>query len=246
MPSNLETPYPRPLSGAKVANPPSGLIPSRSVLQGSHVRLEPIDPARHSDDLYACSQGSRAADNIWTYLPYGPWMSQDALTTWLCSCAASHDPMFFAICPTDTDKASGMASYLNIVPGNGTIEIGHIWFAPHMQRTRAATETLFLLLDYAMGTLNYRRMEWKCNALNQRSRDAAHRLGFRFEGVFYNHIIVKGHNRDTVWFSILDDEWPEVRAIISNWLADKNFDDDGAARTSLSDAMRARGPSSRG
>ena len=165
---------------------------------------------------------------------------------WLAGCAASHDPIFYAIRPKSTGKAEGMCSYLNIEPANGSIEIGHIWFGPKLQRTRAATEALFLLLDHAMTELRYRRMEWKCNALNERSRNAAHRLGFRFEGVFYNHIIFKGQNRDTAWFSILDDEWPEVRERLSGWLNDQNFDASGKAISSLNDAMKDRTPSQRG
>ncbi|NNE25102.1 MAG: GNAT family N-acetyltransferase [Rhizobiales bacterium] len=225
---------------------PSGLIPSRSVLDGNVVTLEPIDPGRHGSQLYAAGHGSPEQDAIWDYMAYGPWTDEADMTSWLRGCAASHDPMFFAIRPKDGGKAVGMCSYLNIVPGNGSIEIGHIWFGPELQRTRAATEALFLLLDYAMTDLNYRRMEWKCNALNQRSRKAAHRLGFRFEGVFYNHLIFKGQNRDTAWFSILDDEWPEVRAHLQAWLSDGNFDDDGKPKTSLAEAMQDRTSSKRG
>lgn len=243
--SEIETPYPRPLSGAKVAQLPSGLMPSRIVLEGKVVTLEPIDPTRHGADLFAAGHGSPDADAIWDYLAYGPWADEAAMTSWLRGCAASHDPMFFAIRPKDGGKAVGMCSYLNIVPGNGSIEIGHIWFGPELQRTRAATECLFLLLDYAMTDLGYRRMEWKCNALNERSRHAAHRLGFRFEGVFYNHLIFKGMNRDTAWFSILDDEWPEVRGHLAAWLSDDNFDDDGKASASLVAAMQNRTPSKR-
>src|SRR6266481_2853814 len=126
---------------------------------------------------------------------------------------------------------------------DGVIEIGGIWFSPTLQRTRAATEALFLLLSYAMDELRYRRMQWRCNALNDKSRNAARRLGFRFEGIFYNHMVVKDRNRDTAWYSILDGEWPEVRSIIQGWLDDENFDPDGRARRSLSAMMTQRGPS---
>jgi len=128
---------------------------------------------------------------------------------------------------------------------NGVTEIGHIWFAPELQRTRAATETLFLMLCYAFDDLKYRRMQWRCNSLNQKSRGAAHRLGFRFEGIFYNHLIFKGKNRDTAWYSILDSEWQEVRAIIGNWLKLENFDDAGVPLTSLIDKMSQRTNSGR-
>jgi RimJ/RimL family protein N-acetyltransferase len=234
------------LSGARVTRPPSGLLPSRGVLTGPVVTLEPVDPARHAEGLHTVAQGSPEADMIWDYLPYGPWQTAADMTAWLKTCAASHDPLFYAIRLNGSGQLSGMLSFLNIVPVHGSIEIGHIWFAPHLQRTRGATEALFLVLDYAMGDLGYRRMEWKCNALNERSRAAARRLGFRFEGVFYNHLIVKGHNRDTAWYSILDDEWPEVRARLTAWLADDNFAADGRARTSLSADMHERTPSQRG
>ena len=134
---------------------------------------------------------------------------------------------------------------MDIHPKDGVIEIGGIWFAPDLQRTRAATEALFLLLSHAMHDLRYRRMQWRCNSLNMKSRNAARRLGFRLEGIFYNHMIVKGQSRDTAWYSILNDEWPEISVIIENWLAYDNFDAAGSARTSLSEIMRRRAPSSR-
>ena len=246
MSTELEVPYPRPLSGANVDQVPSGMIPARTVLEGQMVRLEPIDPEKHGADLFAAGHGSPEADAIWDYMAYGPWDSADSMKSWLRGCAASHDPIFFAIIPEATGKATGMCSFLSIVPANGVIEIGHIWFGPALQRSRAATEALFMLLDYAMSDFDYRRMEWKCNALNERSRNAAHRLGFRFEGVFYNHIVFKGKNRDTAWFSILDDEWPDVRSKLTAWLADDNFDSDGKALSSLNDAMQQRAPSQRG
>jgi RimJ/RimL family protein N-acetyltransferase len=126
------------------------------------------------------------------------------------------------------------------------IEIGHIWFGPELQCTTGATEALYLMIKYAMDDLGYRRMEWRCNALNQKSRDAARRLGFRHEGIFYNHLIFKGVNRDTAWYSILDDEWPEVRGIIEKWLKPANFDDNDKPLTSLALEMQNRTPSQRG
>jgi RimJ/RimL family protein N-acetyltransferase len=138
-----------------------------------------------------------------------------------------------------------MASYLDIHPLDGVIEIGSISFTPELQRTRAATEAL-LLLSYPMDDLGYRQMQWRCNSLNVKSRNAARRLGFRFEGIFYNHMLPKGRNRDTAWYSILDDEWPEVREVIKDWLSDYNFDAAGNARRSLSELMQNRSPSLRG
>jgi RimJ/RimL family protein N-acetyltransferase len=157
--------------------------------------------------------------------------------------AAAFDRVWFAMRPSSSGIASGMATYLDIRPLDGVIEIGGIWFEPALQRTRAATEALYLMLAHAMDGLGYRRMQWRCNSLNSKSRNAARRLGFRFEGVFYNHMIVKGHNRDTAWYSILDEEWPEVRELIKSWLDDANFDAAGNARRSLSEMMRRlRGP----
>jgi RimJ/RimL family protein N-acetyltransferase len=156
------------------------------------------------------------------------------------------DRVFYALRPLPGGTASGQASFMDIQPANGVIEIGYIWFAPALQRTRAATEAMFLMLDHAMSGLRYRRMQWRCNALNAKSRAAARRLGFRYEGIFYNHLIYKGLNRDTAWYSILDDEWPEVKQRLQDWLSPDNFDADGHAKRSLSEMMQSRLPSTRG
>ena len=147
--------------------------------------------------------------------------------------ARSSDPLFFAIVDPATGEAAGMASYLNIVPANGCIEIGHIWFAPPLQRTRAATEAIFLLMRHVFDDLRYRRLEWKCDALNAPSRRAAGRFGFTYEGTFRQHMIVKGRNRDTAWFALLDRDWPTVRAAFERWLAPGNFDPGGRQRSAL-------------
>jgi RimJ/RimL family protein N-acetyltransferase len=157
--------------------------------------------------------------------------------------AASFERVWFAMRPGGVGPVRGMATYLDIIPLDGVIEIGGILFAPELQRTRAATEARFLMLCYAMDELRYRRMQWRCNSLNAKSRAAARRLGFRFEGVFYNHMVFKGRNRDTAWYSILAEEWPEVRGIIADWLADDNFAADGQTRTSLSERMLHRATS---
>jgi RimJ/RimL family protein N-acetyltransferase len=242
----LEQLFPRPLSGQPVANPPNGLVPARSPLAGRHVRWEPLNAKLHAAELYGAGHGSAAALRIWDYLPYGPWPDEAAFLVWLRTQAASFERVWFVLRTLADEKVAGMATYLDIHPLDGVIEIGGIWFIPELQRTRAATEALFLLLTHAMDGLGYRRMQWRCNSLNAKSRNAARRLGFRFEGVFYNHMIVKGRNRDTAWYSILDDEWPEVRDIIQKWLGDDNFDAAGTARHSLFDLMRQRGPSRRG
>ena len=153
------------------------------------------------------------------------------------SAPARDDPLFFAIIEQASGKASGMASYLNIVPDMGCIEIGHIWFAPPLQKTRAATEAIFLMMRHVFDDLGYRRLEWKCNALNEASMRAARRFGFTYEGTFRQHMVVKGRNRDTAWFALLDREWPAVRAAFERWLAPENFDGQGRQRMSLTALM---------
>lgn len=241
----LEAPYPRPLSDAKVATLPPALVPARLPIRGRHVTLEPQDAKRHASELFEAGHAGEAAARIWDYMAYGPWPDLASYTQALRKQSASFDPIFYAIRSRETGKACGQASFLDIQPENGVIEIGHIWFAPELQRTRAATEALFLLLRHAMDELAYRRMQWRCNALNMKSRAAARRLGFRFEGIFYNHSIFKGMNRDTAWYSILDDEWPAVRGIVERWLGEANFGADGRQRTSLGEAMRDRAPGTR-
>jgi RimJ/RimL family protein N-acetyltransferase len=245
-PIDNERPFPRPLSGAKVGRLPSAQMPARSVLAGRFVTLEPLDAARHASDLFDASHGSADALRIWDYLPVGPWGSEPEYTKILRQQTARHEQIYYAVRRAEGGKACGQTSFLDIQPENGVIEIGSIWFGLTLRRTRSATEALYLMLRYAMDDLKYRRMQWRCNALNAASRAAARRLGFRFEGIFYNHMIFKGMNRDTAWYSILDDEWPDVRAILEQWLAPANFDQDGAARTSLAALIGQRGPSRRG
>ena len=241
-----ERPFPRPLSGAEVGRLPSALVPARTALTGRFVTLEPLDPAQHARDLFEASHGSVAALRIWDYLPVGPWGSETEYTKVLRQQTARHEQIYYAVRPAEGGKACGQTSFLDIGPENGVIEIGSIWFGLTLRRTRGATEALYLMLRYAMDDLKYRRMQWRCNALNAASRAAARRLGFRFEGIFYNHMIFKGRNRDTAWYSIIDDEWPEVRAILERWLAPSNFDQNGTAKTSLAAQMAQRGPSRRG
>ena len=241
-----ERPFQRPLSGAKVGHLPSALVPARTALVGRLVTLEPLDAARHAGDLFEASHGSAAALRIWDYLPVGPWGSQAEYTTVLRQQTARHEQVYYAVRPAEGGKACGQTSFLDIQPENGVIEIGSIWFGLTLRRTRSATEALYLMLRYAMDDLGYRRMQWRCNALNSASRAAARRLGFRFEGIFYNHMIFKGKNRDTAWYSILDDEWPEIRVILEQWLAPSNFAQDGVAKTSLTALMGQRGASRRG
>ena len=221
---------------------PSGRRPERAPLVGAEVRLEPVYVAAHAESLYRLSHGGPEDAALWTYLPYGPFADQGAFEGWLAERAASTDPLFFAVINRQSGQASGMASYLNIVPAMGCIEIGHIWFAPRLQRTRAATEAIFLMMRHAFDDLGYRRLEWKCNALNQASMRAARRFGFTYEGIFRQHMVVKGRNRDTAWFSLLDREWPAVRAAFERWLAPDNFDAAGRQRASLGALISASSP----
>jgi RimJ/RimL family protein N-acetyltransferase len=216
---------------------PSGRVPERRALHGGAVRLEPVGVAAHGASLYRLSHARPEDEALWTYLPYGPFPDQGAFETWLAERAGSEDPLFFAVVEHGSGAAAGMASYLNIVPANGCIEIGHIWFAPPLQRTRAATEAIFLMMRHAFDDLGYRRLEWKCNALNEASKRAARRFGFTYEGTFRQHMVLKGRNRDTAWFSLLDREWPAACAAFERWLAPANFDPAGRQRTSLSALM---------
>ncbi len=238
--------FERPLWGGPAQQLPSGLIPARRTLEGIEVALDPLDPSRHCADLFQASHGSEEAKKIWTYLPWGPWEAENEFRQFLVGCAASFDKIWYVFRKKDSSEIKGMACYLDIQPTQGVIEIGGIWFAPNMQRTRAATEALFLMLDYAMTDFSYRRMQWRCNALNQKSRNAAIRLGFKYEGTFYNHMIFKGMNRDTAWYSMLDSDWPEVQSTIQSWLSPDNFDCHWQAKSSLSDRMAARSSIPRG
>jgi RimJ/RimL family protein N-acetyltransferase len=205
-------------------------VPDRLPIEGEIVRLEALDPDRHAAQLFRASAG---ADSIWNYLAYGPFQDQVVFTTWLRDRAASHDPMFYAVVDRAAGDARGMASFMRIDLENRVIEIGHIWFAPALQRTRQATEAIYLMARHAFDDLGNRRLEWKCDALNAASRRAAERFGFTFEGVFRQHMIIKGRNRDTAWFSIIDGEWPLRRAAFEAWLAHSNFDSSGAQLRSL-------------
>jgi RimJ/RimL family protein N-acetyltransferase len=212
---------------------PAG-APARTAMNGDVVRLEVLDPKRHEESLFTSSH-SAAAEGLWQHLPYGPFANQEEFTAWLEQRAAETDPLFYAVVDWKSMRALGMASFLRINPHHGVIEIGHIWFAPELQRTRQATEAIFLLARHAFDDLRYRRLEWKCDSLNVPSRRAADRFGFTFEGIFRQHMIVKGRNRDTAWFSITDGEWPARKAAFEAWLAAENFDPDGQQRRGLAE-----------
>lgn len=208
--------------------------PRREVLEGARVRLEPLDADRHAADLFAAGG---ADDSVWTYLAYGPFADEAEMHAHLAAQAASSDPLFFAV--VVDGRAAGVVSFLRMEPEHGVIEIGHIWFGAALQRTPAATEAIFLLAREAFDGLGNRRLEWKCDAANARSRRAAERFGFTFEGVFRQHMIVKGRNRDTAWYALLDSEWPAARRAFEAWLDPANFDAGGQQRASLADLRAA-------
>ncbi|MEO1680106.1 MAG: GNAT family protein [Pseudomonadota bacterium] len=204
-------------------------------MTGRYVALEPADPEAHAADLFAAYRDDREGRG-WTYMPYGPFDEESAFAAWMAETCLGPDPMFFAA--RVDGQAVGLASYLRIAPQPATIEVGHIHLAPALKGTRAATEAMALMMDRAFG-LGYRRYEWKCDALNAASRAAALRLGFAFEGIHRQVTHYKGRNRDTAWFSILDGEWPGVKAGFDAWLDDGNFDASGRQTRSLAACREA-------
>ena len=204
--------------------------PARAPLEGALVRLEPVDPARHLADLYAAA-GDPA---IWRYLPTGPYPDEAPFAALLESYAASEDPLFFAIVDLRDERPAGIASYLRITPEHGVIEIGHIWFGQSLQRTRQATEAIFLLARLVFDDLGYRRLEWKCNARNAASRRAADRFGFTFEGIFRQHMVSRARTATPPGTRCSTASGPRIRAGFERWLAPANFDADGRQRQSLS------------
>jgi RimJ/RimL family protein N-acetyltransferase len=205
--------------------------PGREALRGRYALLRPVDPASDAAALYAVSHPPEGDTSTWTYLPDGPYESPEELRKMLDFAARSEDPLFFTI--VTEGRPAGMASYLRITPEHGAIEIGHIWFGATLKRTPAATEAIYLLARHVFDDLGYRRLEWKCNALNEPSRRAAARFGFTFEGVFRKQQVVKGRNRDTAWYAIVDDDWPPIGAAFEAWLAPENFDARGRQRKPL-------------
>lgn len=213
--------------------PASAERPQRIRLEGRLIELEPLSPA-HSDALWQAAGNAHGRD-LWTYLSDGPYEDRAAFDAAIEAKAASLDPLYFAIIDKRSGIAAGYASYLRIEPRHGCIEVGSLLFGPALQRTPAATEAMYLMARHAFEDLHYRRYEWKCNALHTRSRQAALRLGFTFEGVFRQHMIVKGRNRDTAWFAMLDSEWPERKLALERWLDPSNFDEHGRQKKRLAD-----------
>jgi RimJ/RimL family protein N-acetyltransferase len=213
---------------------PPARVPDATPIVGARVVLERLDAARHGDALYGAAHGEGADARLWEYLPYGPFSDdREGFTHHLESQAAATDPYFYAVVDAQTGLAAGVVSFLRSEPAHGTIEIGHVWFGGPLQRTPQATEAIFLLARHAFEVLGHRRLEWKCDNANARSKAAALRFGFTTEGVFRQHMVIKGRNRDTAWFSILDGEWPAVGAAFRAWLAPETFDAQGRQRVSL-------------
>lgn len=205
--------------------------PANEVLEGRYVRLEPLSAQTHAAFLYTSYVGN---DAVWDYLPYGPFSSAALYHKWVREMSERPDPYFLAIKDLETGQYGGVASYLRIDPDAGSIEVGHINLSPQLQRTRAATEAMFLMMQWAFDA-GYRRYEWKCDALNMPSRRAAQRLGLSYEGIFRQATVYKGRNRDTAWFAAIDAEWPALREAYSVWLNPANFNAAGLQAERLAD-----------
>ncbi len=189
----------------------------RHQLEGHGVRLRAPEPRGDTARLFDATHGSSEAEAVWTYMGYGPFTDRGAMADWMSATATSVDPLWFTVTDRD-DKPKGMAALMNHDPVHRRMELGHIWYAPFAHRTGANTAAAFLMLDEAFGSYRCRRVEWKCDSLNAASRHAARRLGFEFEGIFHNHMIVKGRNRDTAWFAMTDTDWPRIRRTLLDWL----------------------------
>jgi RimJ/RimL family protein N-acetyltransferase len=209
------------------------LLPPREPMMGRYCCLEPLDPDRHAAELHAANDVD-SEQRMWTYLSYGPFDSLETYQTWMRTSCMSRDPLFFAIVDSEASRAGGVASYLRIDPLNGSIEVGHLAFSPCLQRTRVATEAMYLMMKQAF-ELGYRRYEWKCDALNAPSRAAAERLGFAFEGVFRQATVYKKRNRDTAWYAVIDQEWPGLQAAFDRWLDPANFDEHSGQKSRLAE-----------
>lgn len=211
-------------------------LPPREPLEGRYCRLEPLDIDRHAEALFAVNKADTEGRG-WTYLAYGPFPALAGYRDWMCATCLGDDPLFFAIVDKADGMPAGVASYLRISPAAGSIEVGHIHYAPRLQRRPAATEAMYLLMRRAF-ELGYRRYEWKCDSLNAPSRAAAQRLGLSYEGIFRQATVYKDRNRDTAWYAAIDSEWPALRAAFQTWLDPSNFDAQGRQRTKLADLTR--------
>jgi RimJ/RimL family protein N-acetyltransferase len=221
-----QTPFPEP-AVLRAAKPPEMVT-----LDGRYIRIERLDPQTHTDALWQRLGGATQRE-LWRYMSDGPFEHKALFDADIEAKANSLDPLYFAIVDRNTGFACGRAALLRIDPKNAVIEVGAIVYSPEFQHSRGATESMYLFARYVFESLGYRRYEWKCNALNEASRRAAERLGFHFEGTFRQHMIVKGKNRDTAWYSMLDSEWPMRKLEFERWLDKSNFDAEGKQRTRL-------------
>jgi RimJ/RimL family protein N-acetyltransferase len=228
-------PATRPIGPSIDAHPAKR--PERVTLKGRWITLVPLDPHAHAKALYEGSNGDATREAVWTYLFDGPYASLDEFRANIEAKARSTDPLFFAVIDNASGTPVGYQTFLRIDPPNRVIEVGNIMFTPAMQRTAGATEAQYLFAKCVFDDLGYRRYEWKCNARNAPSHRAAERFGFTFEGIFRQHMIVKGRNRDTAWFAMLDSEWPACKAAYERWLAPDNFYSNGRQRVALSALM---------
>lgn len=217
--------------GDVVLDPSPAPRPEHRVLKGRYVTLEPLSVEKHSDSIY---EDMKDDPNIWFYLLEEPPADREAMRAVVAEKSKSQDPLFFAVIDNATGRALGWQSFLRIEPNHRVIEVGYITYGSSLQRTRGSTEAQYLFASYVFDVLGYRRYEWKCNNLNAPSKKAAQRLGFVFEGVFRQHMISKGRNRDSAWFSILDREWPRHKAAFEAWLDPSNFDHQGVQIKPLS------------
>ena len=222
----------------ELVDPVPAIVPGRVTLAGSSVSIVPFDVEAHAPALFEASAGR---DDLFAYMGQGPFADLAAFMDWSVAAAEKSDPLLFAIVDSSSGKPLGHATYLRIAPSDRVIEVGNILYTPALQQTRGATEAMYLMARHAFEDLGYRRYEWKCNALNAPSRRAALRLGFSFEGIFRQHMIVKGRNRDTAWFSMLDHEWPRAKAAFEAWLGDDNFNEDGSQKQSLASLREGMG-----
>ncbi|MBN9433694.1 MAG: GNAT family N-acetyltransferase [Bosea sp.] len=213
-----------------LVDPVPAATPARTVLEGTSVSIVPFDVEEHSAALF---EATATHDDLWAYMGQGPFGDLASFVDYYAVAAEKTDPLLFTILERESGRPLGHATYLRIAPNDRVIEVGNILYTPALQRTRGATEAMYLMARHAFEDLGYRRYEWKCNALNAPSRRAALRLGFTYEGTFRQHMIVKGRNRDTAWFAMLDSEWPSIKAAFEAWLSPDNFAEDGSQRFDL-------------
>jgi len=216
--------------------PPLNWVPAQrpqlTTLVGRYVTLEKLDPDRHTAPLYAAQSGEGSDPRTWLYMGNGPFADEAAFREYIDRMAAGSDPAAYAVIPQGGEPA-GLITYMRIEPTHGSIEIGHIWYGASIQRSPVTTEVVYLTAKHAFEDLGYRRFEWKCYANNERSKRAALRFGFQYEGTFRNHMVIRDRNRDTTWFAMTREDWPTIKAAFEAWLDPANFDANGQQRRSL-------------